>query len=806
MEQVLLVKAKVPAYLVGSDYFLSLNDDEEFTVPEKFLKLDPTVDSCEKLHHILETVRFWGARKLPRDIVQFLVDEKGSAEDAREITLVLSEFDAEIPLLQAFKYLQLPIMSKVKSEVISLLYCAFAGEGTLTTALVKIAAENGFDGLLHRIVDEAAKINGGPFTRISMKTIVSHGHTGSLRFLLKNKCRKEYDICAFAAEVGSLDCLKLFHEFGYQLEDRVINAAALFGHISCLQFAHTHGCKISEQTAINAAAGGSVDCVNYVFSHGAHTSDNILTAAARSGHTHLLPLLQENHCPITSDAVAAAASNGHLECIHYLISQGAKLTREATRAAAAGGQLECLEFLRAQDCPRGLNSVTAAASAGNLDCLEYLLRTGCPVDGTAATAATTNGHAHCLAALLRSVDQALVPVGCVDIAARMNKMDCLKLLFDAGVQLDLPALHEGFSRSNCKDYLRRLIEVGYHFPSSAGRYAISTQNIDCLKYLCEERKVDLSTDLCVTAARQVGELRYIELLRQYNCPWSESACAYAAACNNLACLTYLREQGCPWDATTYLAMLSRTTNPPLQCLHYALENGCPLGDKSSVRKIIRYMQVIAVPLTVVITNAAVERGSIDYVKNVLASGAPMDASTSAVAARFEPTSPSRSLKMLEYLHSQGCPWDERTSNAAAAHRTAACLRYVHEKGCPWTTTSIALTAASNGAAECLQYALSHGCSFDAAVLHAGAAQPSCESLQILHRAGCRWSVSVAYAAASAGSLACLQYAREHGCPWDATVSEAAVQHPECLHYCVKQGCPIIHSTMEEYNKNFPVRE
>eukprot|EP00598_Pedospumella_elongata_P012513 CAMPEP_0184995086 /NCGR_PEP_ID=MMETSP1098-20130426/51732_1 /TAXON_ID=89044 /ORGANISM="Spumella elongata, Strain CCAP 955/1" /LENGTH=62 /DNA_ID=CAMNT_0027521289 /DNA_START=32 /DNA_END=217 /DNA_ORIENTATION=+ len=60
MEPKLLSKRKVPQYLVGSDYYTSLNEEEEFTVPGKFLKPDATVDSCATLCHVLETVRYWG--------------------------------------------------------------------------------------------------------------------------------------------------------------------------------------------------------------------------------------------------------------------------------------------------------------------------------------------------------------------------------------------------------------------------------------------------------------------------------------------------------------------------------------------------------------------------------------------------------------------------------------------------------------------------------------------------------------------------------------------------------------------------
>eukprot|EP01032_Pedospumella_encystans_P014315 gene14315-16449_t len=198
-------------------------------------------------------------------------------------------------------------------------------------------------------------------------------------------------------------------------------------------------------------------------------------------------------------------------------------------------------------------------------------------------------------------------------------------------------------------------------------------------------------------------------------------------------------------------MISGWLNPPRQCIIYALENGCPLGGSSNVHLIASFMLRVGVPLTVVITNAAVESGSIECLQHVLSRGAPMDASTTAAAARYDPVVPS--LMMLEYLHSQGCPWDERTSNAAAAHPTATCLRYVCDKGCPWSSASVALAAAFNGAAECLTFAIEYGWDawvYDEAVVLAAAAQPSSECLTLLHNTNCcHWGVSVALAAASA---------------------------------------------------------
>lgn len=578
MEQVLLTKRKLPQYLVDSDYFASLNDEEEFTVQGALLKPDPTVDSCEKLHHILETIRFWGIHKFPRDVVQFLVVDNRSKAEIEKIVAVLEDFDTEIPLLKAFNCLHLPNLLKERSNAIALLHFAFTGQGSLSPVLVKFAVENGLNELLDRAAEKAVKIEQNLFSRISMQAVVRENRPGILRFLLKHKCRPEYGICAFAAEVGRLDCLMMFHEFGYRLEERVINAAALHCHLPCLEFAHNNGCKITEQTVIAAAAGGNTACVMYVLSHGSPKTADVLSSAARFGHVDLLPLLQEHGSPVTADAVISAASNGHVDCIRYLITQGARLTSLTTRSAAAGGHMECLQLLREHKCPGSAACVAAAASAGHHDCLDFLLQAGCPVDNTAIVAATVNGHAHCLAVLLQRSNEVPVLAKCVDMAATKNKMECLRLLFSAGAPLDLRALDEGFSKPNHKDCLSRLTEVGYQFPSSVAAAAMKSRNFEGFKYLCETKKLDLTVALCNSAARIVTELQYMQLLHQYNCPWDVTTCASAAACNNLACLKYLHEQGCPWDDTTYLAMMFKYDNfgAPIvlrDCFKYALENG-----------------------------------------------------------------------------------------------------------------------------------------------------------------------------------------------------------------------------------------
>ena len=66
------------------------------------------------------------------------------------------------------------------------------------------------------------------------------------------------------------------------------------------------------------------------------------------------------------------------------------------------------------------------------------------------------------------------------------------------------------------------------------------------------------------------------------------------------------------------------------------------------------------------------------------------------------------LELLQHLHDNGCPWDERTCSGAAHYGHIECLKYAHENGCPWDESTFEY-AAENGHLECLKYARENGC-------------------------------------------------------------------------------------------------
>lgn len=69
-------RGQVPSYLHDSDFYQSLNpdDNETFSIPEANLKLNTVVSSLGDLSHLLRTLEFWGVKPWPGRLVSFLCD------------------------------------------------------------------------------------------------------------------------------------------------------------------------------------------------------------------------------------------------------------------------------------------------------------------------------------------------------------------------------------------------------------------------------------------------------------------------------------------------------------------------------------------------------------------------------------------------------------------------------------------------------------------------------------------------------------------------------------------------------------
>ena len=108
-----LTVEQVPVYLSGSDFHCSLcaEDKEEFSVPSKFFKLSPDLVTIPSdLSLLLHTIKFWGVKKFPRELIEFLLKKPPSAKVRDQVCAVLEEFDSDFKLLDMHRVFVMDMM------------------------------------------------------------------------------------------------------------------------------------------------------------------------------------------------------------------------------------------------------------------------------------------------------------------------------------------------------------------------------------------------------------------------------------------------------------------------------------------------------------------------------------------------------------------------------------------------------------------------------------------------------------------------------------------------------------------------
>jgi len=353
----LLRRSDVPAYLRQSEFFLSLDRDDEdcFEVPVDCYKANLADIFLKELPVVFQTIRFWGLTEMPLELFQFLhtlsdlawiechkicVDYPQYQEYFGKIDrLRTTSPPKKIPMaiqlqfgLQVLQYLHKESGCELSSaailpaveldDVSSLQYihrCGCRWHADTIVICIKSCSYACF---------EYALANGCPTNGSHMRTAASFGHVGFMQRLLSNVHFKTFGVAAAAAANGHLDCLKYAHENGFPWNAATCSAAVEAGHLECLQYALEQG------------------------------------------------------CPYHSFIMDIAASNGHLACLVYLHQHGIHPWDAITCAeAATGGHLQCLKYLHRQGCAWDVNTVKQAMMEGHWDCVRYALRHNCPCNG-----------------------------------------------------------------------------------------------------------------------------------------------------------------------------------------------------------------------------------------------------------------------------------------------------------------------------------------------------------------------------------------------------------------------------------------
>jgi roadblock/LC7 domain-containing protein len=335
----------------------------------------------------------------------------------------------------------------------------------------------------------------------------------------------------WAAERGYLSILRWLGSRGAKLtvalRDRfwrhhtIISHAAKGGHLAVIEWAEQQG--LGPATAVNlapAARAGHLELLRSRLEPKGGRRINSLVLfpeAARGGHIDILEWGIQNGVRISSEVICSrAARGGHLHLLRWARERGYPWDDRITQLAAKGGHLEVLQWARLNGCPWSEGVAAAAAGGGHIGVLRWALEAGAPLDESTVAAAARRGDRATIEWLL-SLENA-PPCGSLTAGA---------------------AAGEG--------------------------------QLQLLQWLLEERKLELTADLCVAAALG-GHLPVLKWARLQGAPWDPQVCAAAATNGHLQVLQWARAEGCPWDEN---AAVSAAGAGHLRVLQWLKEQGAP---------------------------------------------------------------------------------------------------------------------------------------------------------------------------------------------------------------------------------------
>jgi hypothetical protein len=162
----------------------------------------------------------------------------------------------------------------------------------------------------------------------------------------------------------------------------------------------------------------------------------------------------------------------------------------------------------------------------------------------------------------------------------------------------------------------------------------------------------------------------------------------------------------------------------------------------------------------------------------------MDSSMLTTAAEYG------QIAILKWVHYRGLVGHWQVCMAAAKNGHLVLLQWLHANGYPWNTWTCS-KAAKNGHLETLMWARENGCPWDSDTCSDAAANGHLPVLQWARKEGCPWNKWTCSNAARYGHLKILQWAHENGCPWDSCTCSSAARngHSAIFRWAFENGCP-----------------
>lgn len=221
-------------------------------------------------------------------------------------------------------------------------------------------------------------------------------------------------------------------------------------------------------------------------------------------------------------------------------------------------------------------------------------------------------------------------------AAKNDKLECLKFISKINPNL------------LGKDSLIRAANYG---------------NLECLEYIFQTRGYDVLNAIATKMAAKHGHLNCLKFLHKFGCPWNQYCSSSAAENGHLECLQYAVANNCP--VNSYICLLS-AKNGHIECFDFSLK----VDYKFLIKKVYFL---------------AIKYGQLEIIKYIFNSRYKNRVFNVAELAPTNFAAGNGQLEMLQFLHENGCAWNETLYIIAIESINVdnlKCLKYAYEKGCP----------------------------------------------------------------------------------------------------------------------------
>jgi hypothetical protein len=374
------------------------------------------------------------------------------------------------------------------------------------------------------------------------------------------------------------------------------------------------------------------------------------------------------------------------------------------------------------------------------------------------------------------------------IAGRVADVPTLRAACELGLALTDEVLF-GAAESGSVSKLQWFhSDQGCQLPPDICNYAAKSGSIHVLSWL-RERGSAFTASACANAAGG-AYLHLLLYLRDEGCEWSEYACTLAAKNGHLSTVVWLHEQGCPWNLDEICGDAAESGS--IELLTYLKQQGCEFNDytitaaaQNGRLAVCRFLVAEQCPWIARACAGAAAAGHLETVRFLLESGCPWEPDTicerAAESSSIEVLQylkqqggvfTKRAMRMaaymgnlhvIQYLHSEQCPWDTSACTNACG---VDILHWLREQGCPGNPEAVRCAAAEADDLDMVLYMAEVQPAASAAqltqMLNAAGANDSLETAEWLRQQGAKWPAVLRYSERSWRGAA-LQWARAEGC-------------------------------------------